>query len=169
MSILFSAGEIFDIAIQIERNGAAFYHAAAEAVSDPKACAELLDLAKMEEGHEVVFGELKNQLIDSAEPPEWYDSEDEAALYLENFTSGRVFDMTLPATIQITQETTLHTLLEFALQRERDSIAFFTGMQTLVPPAQGADKITAIIRQEMGHVTLIGRRLAELGPAKAGH
>ena len=169
MSILFNAGEIFDIAIQIERNGAAFYHAAANVVADSKARAELLDLAKMEEGHEVVFSTLKSELIDSAEPPEWYDGEDEAALYLENFTEGKVFDMTLPVSFQITKETKLHTLLEFALQRERDSIAFFAGMQTLVPLAQGADKISAIIRQEMGHVTLISNRLAELGPAIAGH
>ena len=165
MSILFNAGEIFDIAIQIERNGSAFYRAAAEAVADATARAELLELAKMEDGHEVVCKVLKDQMIAAAEPPEWTEDEQEAARYLENFTSGKVFDMTIPTSLQISEKTALREILESALQRERDSIAFFAGMQTLVPAAQGAAKISAILLQEMGHVTLIGKRLAELDAA----
>lgn len=165
MSILFNAGEIFDIAIQIERNGAAFYRAAAEVVSEPTARAELLELAKMEDGHEVIFGTLKKQITEAPEPPEWSEDEKEAALYLESFASGNVFDMTIPVSLQLSEKTALREILESALQRERDSIAFFAGIQTLVPVAQGAEKISTIILQEMGHVTLIGKRLAELNNA----
>lgn len=162
MSILFNAGDVFDIAIQIERNGAAFYRKAAELVAEKESREELLDLATMEDGHEMTFSELRRQLVEAEDPGDWFEQGGDEALYLENFAQGRVFDMTRDATQWLAPSTPLRDILRFALDRERDSIVFFVGMRDVVPASLGANQIDAIIKQEMGHVTLLSKRLAAL-------
>ena len=62
MSITFNAFEIFEIAEQIERNGAKFYRRAAEYIGDKKTKQTLLELADMEDDHEKTFIEMRKQL-----------------------------------------------------------------------------------------------------------
>lgn len=164
MGILFSAGDIFEIAIEIERNGAGFYRKAASQTSDTTARQELLELAAMEDDHEVTFTQLKRDLIGDDKTVEWYDAEDEAVLYLQNFAAGQVFDITKNPAEWLTPETTLKQVIEFAMQRERDSVLFFVGMKNLVPTGRGSVKIEAIIKQEMWHIALLSKRRMELSP-----
>lgn len=58
----FNADDIFEIAGQMERNGARFYRTAATAVNDNKARDFLLSLATMEEEHEKTFAQMRSQL-----------------------------------------------------------------------------------------------------------
>ena len=58
MSITFNADEIFEMAEQIERNGAAFYREAAGITSDADVKEMLLSLAAMEEGHQKTFAQI---------------------------------------------------------------------------------------------------------------
>ena len=51
----FNADDIFEIAEQLERNGATFYRTAAGAVTDADAKGFLLKLAEMEDAHEKTF------------------------------------------------------------------------------------------------------------------
>ena len=51
MSYDFSANEVFEMAEQIERNGALFYKSAAEGTTDRSAKDFLLGLSAMEEQH----------------------------------------------------------------------------------------------------------------------
>lgn len=162
MGILFSPAEIFEIAIAIEHNGADFYRKAAAQVDEIDARHELLELAAMEDGHEVTFTELKNDLVGGDEVPDWYDAEDEAVKYLENFAAGQVFDMTQDPTQWLKPGMALKEVIAFALQRERDSVVFFVGIKDLVAASLGAVKVDAIIKQEMGHIALLGSRLANL-------
>ena len=62
MSYDFNADEIYEMAQQIERNGAAFYRKAAESVEDASGKELLLNFADMEVAHEKVFAELKKDL-----------------------------------------------------------------------------------------------------------
>ena len=50
MSVAPTADEIFEMAEQIERNGARFYRRAAQGFTDSRAGRRLLDLAAMERG-----------------------------------------------------------------------------------------------------------------------
>ena len=59
MGIEFNADEIFEIAEQIERNGAGFYRRAAEAVEDSQKRRILLDLASREDEHEKTFAAMR--------------------------------------------------------------------------------------------------------------
>lgn len=160
MSMLFTAGEVFEIAIEIERNGAAFYRKAAANFEDAAVRHELLDLAAMEDGHEVTFTELKRDLVGNAPVIEWFDADSEAVMYLQNFAAGQVFDMAKNA--EIAAGTPLTEVLQFALQRERDSVVFFLGLKDLMPADDKRTLVDSIIKQEMGHIALLGRRLLEV-------
>jgi len=156
MSVLFTPGELFDIAIQIERNGAAFYRKAAAGFTDDAIRAELESLADMEDDHEATFAALKERLTDASD--DWFDPDSDAAQYLESFTSGRIFDVS-NAGADVGPHPTLEAVLRQAIERERDSVMFYLGMKGFVPASEGTDKIDSIIRQEMGHITILERRL----------
>ena len=83
MSITFSADEIFEIAEDIERNGAKFYREAAEKASDKETRAFLLEMATMEEGHDTVFAEMRKELSKELKQPTTFDPDNQAAQYLQ--------------------------------------------------------------------------------------
>jgi rubrerythrin len=159
MSMLFTAGEVFEIAIEIERNGAGFYRKAAAATADASARHELLELAAMEDSHELTFTELKRDLVGDEPVIEWFDADSEAAIYLRNFAAGQIFDMTKG--MEVLPGTPLPEVLQFALQRERDSVVFFLGLKEMMPVDDKRSLVDTIIKQEMGHIALLGRRLLE--------
>lgn len=162
MGMMFCADEVFEIAIQIERNGAKFYRHAAARFSDADIREELLQLAAMEDGHELTFADLRKKLTSGMDDQAWDDAEQEALKYLESFANGRVFDMTVDPTEQLPSEATLEQVLRMALNRERDSIVFFVGLKRLVLRALEKETVESIIQQEMGHVTLLSRKLEQL-------
>jgi len=160
MSMLFTPGEVFEIAIEIERNGAAFYRKTAAGTEDAPARHELLELAAMEDSHEITFTELKRDLVGDEPVIEWFDVDSEAVIYLQNFAAGQIFDMT--KNMDVAAGTPLPEVLQFALQRERDSVVFFLGLKEMMPADDKRALVDTIIKQEMGHISLLGRRLLEI-------
>jgi len=45
---------------------------------------------------------------------------------------------------------------------EKDSIVFYVGIKEAIPPDWGKAKIDAIIREEMGHISLLDDKLSSL-------
>ena len=162
MQYAFNAAEVFDVAIQIELNGVAFYRKAAQYASDEAFRKELLDLGEMEQEHVARFTELKRDLIGEHGDAEWFDPDGEAARYLEAFAAGNVFNVTDDASKALTEQPSARDILNFAIERERDSIMFYVGIKELVPKKLGRDKIEAIIKEEMGHIVLLNRKLRRL-------
>ncbi len=162
MSIQFNADEIFEMAEQIERNGAKFYRRAAEGIADERSKQLLLDLAAMEDTHIKVFSLMRSSLSSQDRQGITFDPEGEAARYLQAMADGQIFDMRKHPSETLTGKETAEDVLRTALGLERDSIAFYVGMKELVPENMGRDKIDGIIRQEMNHVSEISNALAAL-------
>jgi len=163
MSMFFNPREIFEMAVQIERNGKRFYREAANTVKEDRLRGEFGLLSVMEENHEAVFQDLLRQVAMDAFSTEWYDPEGEAALYLQTFINGQVFDLARPAPPELVgPDANLKAILEWAIEREADSILFYTGLRELILSAPDKAKIETIINEEMGHVVLLSRRLAEV-------
>ena len=162
MHYVFNAAEVFDVAVQIERNGVTFYRKAAQYAPDDAFREELLGLAEMEEEHVAHFTQLKQELIGEQTAAEWFDPDGEAARYLEAFAEGNVFNITDDASKALTEQPTVRDILTFAIERERDSIIFYVGVREMVPKKLGRDKIDRIIKEEMSHVALLNRKLQEL-------
>lgn len=149
----FNANDIFEIAVKIEENGAAFYRAAADKMDDEKHKEFLLEFARMEDEHVVTFTQMKNQLDEMASLPTVFDPENESMVYLKALADTRVFHK------KKEPESSFSSILATALQTEKDSIAFYLGMKDLVPERQGKEKINDIIKEEMSHIKIIARKM----------
>ncbi|MFQ5484016.1 MAG: ferritin family protein [Desulfobacterales bacterium] len=152
----FSADDIFEMAEQLERNGAKFYRTAAEGLSDSPAKKLLLELSKMEDAHEKTFASLRADLVKKERTSSVFDPEGEAMAYLRALADTRVF---FEKTVDVSS---LKLIYMAALEAEKDSIVFYLGMKDMVPQTFGKERIDAIIREEMGHIRILSRELTSL-------
>ena len=152
----FNASEILLMAEKIEQNGAKFYRTCAEGVSDLNARQLLVNLASMEEKHEKTFQSMRSRLSDSEKQPTAFDPENETLMYLKALADTRVFFK------KTVDTSSLQEILKDAIHAEKDSIVFYLGMKEMVPPSLGRERIDAIIKEEMGHITLLSRHLVAL-------
>ncbi|NIA14662.1 MAG: rubrerythrin [Nitrospiraceae bacterium] len=158
---MFSAREVFDIALQVERNGAAFYRQAADSAEDGAMKELFQELAEMENDHVRTFIEMKDRLLTPGEKA-WFDPDGEAAGYLQVIAGSRLFPVHASVSEILEGLPTTRDILTFALDRERESILFYTGMSKIMHGADDRERIDDIIGQEMQHVTLLTRKIEAL-------
>ncbi len=154
--INFNADEIFEMAEQIERNGAKFYRKAAESIADDDRDL-LLRLAAMEDEHERTFAAMRSELSEDEKTPLTFDPDNEAALYLRAMADGKVFKS--DPSESLSGNESIQDILKTAIGLEKDSIVFYTSMKELVPKTSGKEKVDAIIKEEIGHIVELTREL----------
>ncbi len=160
MGVTFNADEVFEMAEQIERNGAKFYRAAAEKLTSIRQV--LLDLAAMEDEHEKTFVDMRAQLLGREKEPMVFDPDGEAQMYLQVVADGQVFDVKADPAAQLRGKETPEDILQIAIGIEKESIAFYAGMKECVRPRAGKDKIEGIIREEFSHIATLNEKLSAL-------
>lgn len=149
----FNANDIFNIAIQIEQNGAKFYRKAANLVDEDAHKQFLLGLADMEDSHEEIFANMQKELGDAETAATAFDPNDENTLYLKALADTRVFfEKDQP-------ESSMKGILTSAIAAEKDSISFYLGMKELVSEKMGKSKVEDIIKEEMSHIKLLAGKL----------
>ncbi|MDI6795301.1 MAG: ferritin family protein [Desulfatibacillaceae bacterium] len=165
MGFDFSPDEIFAMAAQIEKNGAAFYRKAAKSVSCDNTREILEELAAMEEGHEEAFSQMRAELPGKSRVSTTFDPEGETAMYLKSLADRRVFSSDKEPSFGqdgTCSDADIKEVLEFALSREQESIAFYSGMREMVGSEADKCKVDEIIREEMAHARMISNQLALL-------
>jgi rubrerythrin len=153
MSYDFNADEVFEMAEQMERNGAQFYRDAAETVADPSNKEMLIGLSKMEEAHEKIFESMRAELTAAEKASTVFDPSGEASLYLRALVDSRVF---FKKEIELTS---MMEILKSAIEAEKDSIVFYLGMKEAVAENLGKGRIDAIIKEEMAHIQMLSKEL----------
>lgn len=156
MTYDFNADEIFEMAEQIERNGASFYRRSAESIAEPAEKKLLLDLAAMEDEHEKIFADLRAGLSEKEKFTTLFDPEGETALYLRALADIRVFFQ------KKIDMSSMEEILKEAILAEKDSIVFYLGMKEMVSVDLGKTKIDVIIKEEMAHIKLLSSKLVAL-------
>jgi rubrerythrin len=156
LGIDFNADEVFEIAVQIERNGAKFYRNCAENVTDTSKKQLLIDLAEMEDEHEETFKSLRKELSLDEKLQTTFDPDGDSERYLRALADTRVFYEKDVDTSSIKE------ILKAAITAEKDSIVFYLGMKGVVPDHLGKDKLDDIIKEEMGHISLLSKELLGL-------
>jgi len=152
----FNADDIFEVAEQLERNGARFYRQAAESVSDQDAKAFLQKLAAMEDDHEKTFTQMRSALTADEKSSTVFDPEGESVHYLRVLADTRVF-------FEKEMDTSsMEAILKDAITAEKDSIVFYLGMRDAVPENMGRARLDGIIKEEMGHIRLLSNELKAL-------
>jgi rubrerythrin len=162
VSITFNANEIFEMAEEIERNGAEFYRQAATNATDKETKRMLLDMAGMEDSHLKTFEEMRKQL--SGQEKGWtvFDPDNQSALYLQAMADARGFEGKITPTKELTGKETPREILEIALNSENGSVVFYLSLKELVPVKAGRDKVEAIIMEELSHITTLIKQLRAL-------
>jgi rubrerythrin len=87
IAIVFNADEIFEMAIRIEKNGAAFYQKAEGLQADAKNQKFLEGLANMEDRHQGIFTEMRTTLTEKEKTFKVFDPYDE--VYSVSWCNGR--------------------------------------------------------------------------------
>lgn len=143
---IFSAGDVLQFAIRLEENGESFYRKVAVA-ADNKEVADLFSyLADEEVKHKKIFEDLFSQ-AKWIEPAESYPGEYLA--YLRNYIDAKiVFSADLGSELSAISGTA--TALDFAIQRELDSILYYHELRAFVLP-KDFKFVDTIIAEERKH------------------
>lgn len=156
MDYIFNIDEIFEIAEQLEKNGAEFYSKAAAEVKDAEIRKLLSELAAMEAEHKDTFSYMRSQLIKGESFGEMFDPQGEAVLYLRALADTRIF---FERQIDVSSA---EEVLKEAIAAEKDSIVFYLGMKDIIPDDLGKEKMQAVIKEEMSHIRILSRQLMAL-------
>jgi rubrerythrin len=133
MAIVFNADEIFEMAIRIENNGAAFYRKAAGLQSDTKNQNFLEGLANMEDQHKRIFTKMKITLTEKDKSPKVFDPYDEVSQYLAAMADAMGGEGSPSVANSLTGDETLEEIIRIAVGLEKDSILFYLGIKDLIP------------------------------------
>jgi rubrerythrin len=159
MSIRYSADEVFEMAEQIERNGAKFYRRAAELALEESTRSLMSELADMEDSHERTFSGMRGDLSADERKEMVFDPDNELDLYLRTMADKHVFDVSVDPSERLTGGEKLEDILQMAIGLEKDSIVFYLGLKQMVPERFGRDRLDGIIREEYGHISTLAAKL----------
>lgn len=158
MTVALNAFEVFEIAEQIERNGAQFYRKAAELFNESDICTLFIELADWEIKHEQVFREMGKQLIKPNKQAKTIDPENfDPKLMACLGVFGTVSDP--PHKLKSIEK--IADVLKIAITKEQDSITFYEGLKDFVPASDDKNKIDAIIKEERHHVKILNEALKQ--------
>ncbi|MGA2367638.1 MAG: ferritin family protein [Dehalococcoidia bacterium] len=152
MAEFFRSGELYRIAMQMERAGLAFYMAVAGQSPDVSTRAVYEYLASAEKRHLKTFRKLWNKTGKSA-PPESYKGE--YRKYLKALIKDAVFPSTAAAKSRAAKSGPF-AALKTGIQAEKDSILFYMELLNLLPDP-GKEAVKKILSEEKRHL----RRLLE--------
>jgi rubrerythrin len=143
---LFEPAEIFQFAIRIEENGEKFYRQMAKKLDEKKVKELFSFLADEEVKHKKIYEEMVSE-IEKYEPFEAYPGEYFA--YLRAYADEKIFNQKkLDKDIAAVKDAL--SAVEFAMERELDSILYYREMQNLVHENQ-RKKIGDILNEERNH------------------
>lgn len=157
MGYHFSVDEIFEMAKQIEVNGAKFYREAAAKVEGKSEKAFLTDLAQMEDKHEKTFEKMHEEFKKLAKDQEMFDPEGQAVLYLKALADTKIFFK------KDAPGDNMESIIHSALRAEQDSVIFYLGMCELVSDELGKSRVDGIIQEELEHIRILSMKAIELG------
>ena len=159
MGKLFNADEVFQIAVQMEDNAAAFYRRAAGNFADNAATALLERLARMEDDHKKTFEEMRKAMAGPGAGAEQFDLYQEGGQYLAAVASGYRVEGSPAIAESLSGEETLKDIVKIGLNLEKESVLFYLGMKDVVPDELGKDRLDKIIAEEKSHIVTLSKEL----------
>jgi len=155
---LLRAGEILDLAIQMEHQGIAFYQACAKASFGPPVVLVFEHLITAEEHHARIFAEMKTGLRQEAGSEEHFH---EVRDYLEKLISHRMSPETKRALEIVPEIADAVEAVEIAIEFEKKSVLLYSALNQLIGPAE-KEIIERIIAEEHTHIHRLVDLLNEL-------
>ncbi len=146
---MFSAREIYHLAIQIEKNGEKFFREALEKISNSTLRELIVWIADQELEHQKWFSNrmaaLENKVEDLA-------LEETGNAVLQNILGDQTFSL---KEADLSNMNNVEDLLRQAIEFENDSILFYEMIGTLVDDEETTEKLQEIIEEERNHIELL--------------
>ena len=161
MAVSFTASEIFEIAEQIERNGAKYYHDAAIMCVDKSTRQFFLQLEEMEKNHEKIFIEMRKNFEDRTDEATVFDPDNEMIYYLKAMAKNAGWEGKSMPHAEFSGHETPKQIIKTAIEAEKASINYYLGLKEFVSP-QAKEKVDKIIKEEMGHIVTLQKHLEQL-------
>jgi rubrerythrin len=152
MTYNFNAKEVFEMAIRIEENGAAFYRKAAELQENPSDKEFLETLARVEERHKLSFETIQEEISEMEKSRTVFDPEEELSLYLKAMADSHGGEGNPDIMDLFDGRETMEEVITTAIDLEKESILFYLGLKDIVPPRRGQERIDKIITEEKQHI-----------------
>lgn len=147
----YSVNEIIELAVQIERNGYAFYHEATKRKDlDAKAVEFLAYLRDQELNHEKTFLGLRDEMDEMI--LELSSDWELVASYLKTIVDSRIFDNEFSAIKSATDAKDLLSIVNNAITFEKDTLLFFHALNDSLSNEKAKKSIARIINEEVSHV-----------------
>jgi rubrerythrin len=147
----YSINEIIEMAVQIERNGYAFYNEATKRKDlDAKALDFLAFLRDQELNHEKIFLHLRS--ASDMQNLELSQDWELVALYMKSIVEGRIFNDENSAIRLATEAKDLISLLDKAIAFEKDTLLYFHAISDSISNPQALLVLRKIINEEISHV-----------------
>ena len=137
----------FEVAIRIEENGINFYKFAEQIAKKEDEKKLFAQLAQAEVAHKKTFEKLFASM-EKNNPPESYEGEFGA--YLRSYVDNNLIFTKEIMDQQLAKVKDTSAALDFAIQRELDSILYYHEIKKLVPAAQHGT-LEQIIEEERKH------------------
>lgn len=146
---MFSAREIYHLAIQIEKNGEKFYREALEKISNSFLRELIVWIADQELEHQKWFSERKGILEDKADD---LDLEETGNAVLQNILGDQSFSL---KEADLSGMHSVEDLLRLAVEFENDSILFYEMIGSFIDDKETSEKLQEIIKEEKHHIELL--------------
>lgn len=148
---VYSVNEVIEMAVQIEKNGYAFYHEATKRKDVDVKAKEFLEFLRDQElNHEKIFMNLRDEL--DMNVLELSQDWELVAEYLKTIVEGRIFNSEHSAIQLATQAKDLRGIIDNAIVFEKDTLLYFHAISENVTSAKTKTVLRNIINEEVTHV-----------------
>lgn len=147
----YSLNEIVELAVQIERNGYAFYDESLRRKDlDQRAVELLTELRNQESNHEKIFLHLRDDkdLMMLGLSQDW----EEVGNYMKAVVGSRLFNSPDAAIKLAGDAKNFLEILKYAISFEKDTLLFFYSIYDNISDEKSQKVIRKIINEEISHV-----------------
>jgi rubrerythrin len=158
----YSVNEVIEMAVQIERNGYAFYQEATRRKDlDAKAVDFLALLRDQELSHEKIFLAMRDDtdVVNLDQSQDW----ELVASYLKTIVDARLFNTEDAAIKLATKAQGIKEVLDFAIGFEKDTLLYFHTIKDMLKSEKALAAVARIIHEEISHVLRLTEYKANLG------
>lgn len=148
--------EIYEIAVQIEQNGARYYKRAAEMFDEPDISRIFIELMNWELKHKQLFSDMKKQHSESSPDTKAHESGHEL-LEAKVMAGLAVFGIRPNPSDELSGKETISVVIKKAIENEKDSIVFYNGLKDFAFDDSAKEKIDEIIREELRHIKILSK------------
>ena len=157
MDVELNATDILEIAERIEQNGADFYQKAADIFDDQDISQMFIRLAEWENKHECIFANMRRELLESAKKTDTYIPSGGELSDAKIMAGLAVFGIKPEPNNVLSGRESEADIISGAIEREKDSIVFYSGLKDFAPSTENVNIINSIINEELEHIRILNR------------